>query len=63
MKIIALLAILAGLWIAYHPYHAETTKNQPPVACELFGGQWDLWHGWTCGNINEIDNGLPGTTN
>lgn len=24
-------------------------KPDPPVACQLLGGQWTLWGGWQCG--------------
>lgn len=46
--IIATVVIIVTLWVAWHPYHAETTKNNPPIECILAGGTWDIWHGWQC---------------
>lgn len=24
-------------------------RPYPPLTCQLLGGSWDLWNGWTCG--------------
>lgn len=46
---ITLLFILACLFVVWHVGHAAMTRNAPPAACELVGGHWDVWNGWTCG--------------
>lgn len=42
------LVVIAGGVIALKLYHAQSTRNYPPPACELFGGTWDSWNGWRC---------------
>jgi hypothetical protein len=46
VSILIALAVLAGgvrLW------DNITSKPNPPAACQLFGGQWTIWGGWSCG--------------
>jgi hypothetical protein len=26
----------------------EAAKNNPPAACQLLGGTWNIWNGWQC---------------
>lgn len=47
--IAVVVAVVIALWIAWHPLHAELTKGSPPGACQLWGGQWNIWSGWQCG--------------
>lgn len=44
-----LLVLLAGCWVAWHPVHAELTRDNPPVSCQLAGGTWNMFTGWSCG--------------
>jgi hypothetical protein len=46
------LAILLGIWVIWHPIAAESQKGNPPLTCQLFGGQWNLWSGWHCGTLD-----------
>lgn len=48
-ELMAGLAILAALFIAWHVVPALAAKDSPPIACQLSGGQWSLWSGWSCG--------------
>ena len=34
--------------VIVHVSHAESVKNNPPVACQVLGGSWNAWNGWTC---------------
>lgn len=43
------LAILAALFAAWHVIPALAAKDSPPLACQLAGGTWSLWSGWSCG--------------
>jgi hypothetical protein len=43
------LLILAALIAAWHVLPALAAKDTPPAACQLFGGEWNLWNGWNCG--------------
>jgi hypothetical protein len=27
----------------------ELARQDPPAACQVFGGSWSAWSGWTCG--------------
>jgi len=48
-ELVAGLLILLGLFAAWHVVPALVAKDSPPVACQLAGGQWSIWNGWTCG--------------
>jgi hypothetical protein len=40
-------ALKAGAWLVYN----EMNKENPPGACQLFGGSWSLWTGWHCADV------------
>lgn len=49
MKIgsVVLAVLLAlGLW---HEIGVFASKGNPPVSCQLAGGQWNVFTGWQCG--------------
>jgi hypothetical protein len=49
VRIVAALVVAAlTMWVAVHLLNAEVSKNNPPVACLLDGGTWNLWSGWSC---------------
>ena len=43
--ILIILLVLGGLRIIGN----EMSRNNPPAACQVFGGQWSVWSGWRCG--------------
>lgn len=43
------LAILAGLYAGWHVIPALAVRDNPPLACQLAGGTWNPWDGWSCG--------------
>jgi hypothetical protein len=49
VSVIGVVLIVALLFAGYHVWHAESTKSSAPVSCQLLGGHWDIWNGWTCG--------------
>lgn len=46
--IIGVISAFVFSWVAKHIYLAEETKNNPPIACYISGGSWDIWNGWSC---------------
>jgi hypothetical protein len=44
----AVVIIWVALWAGHHVYSAEMNKPYPPPACQLFGGSWNVWDGWSC---------------
>jgi hypothetical protein len=42
--LIVLAVLLAGVRVADN----IQSKGSPPAACQLFGGHWSLWAGWSC---------------
>ena len=47
--LVAVLILIAAIYVGLHIVNAESSKNSPPAACQLVGGHWDIWHGWRCG--------------
>jgi hypothetical protein len=47
--IFAGIAIIVGLWFAAHVMGAALTRDNPPAACQVLGGTWSAWNGWSCG--------------
>ena len=45
---ISFLAVIVALYGIVHVANAQVTKNNPPAACQLLGGSWNFWDGWTC---------------
>ncbi len=43
---IIIVALIA--WGLDHIAANEAAKADPPVACQLLGGSWSIWDGWTC---------------
>ena len=43
------LVILLTLWIGWHLAYAQAVRGNPPLACVLDGGTWNIWSGWNCG--------------
>lgn len=43
------LLILAGLFIGWHVVPALAAKDNLPIACQMAGGHWSIWSGWSCG--------------
>lgn len=49
MKIIGIMfAVLAALGIV-HEVSVFSSKNNPPVSCQILGGEWNPLTGWRCG--------------
>jgi hypothetical protein len=49
MKLIVhALVIAVAVFVIAHVASAETSKDNPPAACQLSGGHWDIWNGWRC---------------
>jgi hypothetical protein len=46
--IIAVIITLAAIWAFYKIESNEAVKNSPPAACQLLGGHWSIWDGWSC---------------
>ena len=46
---ITIVAIALALGIAVKISASEQAKDNPPVACQILGGQWNIWNGWECG--------------
>jgi hypothetical protein len=42
------LAILAALFVGWHVVPALMAKDNAPIACQLDGGTWSVWSGWSC---------------
>jgi hypothetical protein len=47
-EVFAACLILIALFVAWHVVPALVVKDDPPLACQLDGGQWSIWTGWTC---------------
>jgi len=47
-EIAAGLVILLTLVVAFHVGAAELARGNPPLACQLDGGTWNIWSGWSC---------------
>jgi hypothetical protein len=45
---LAILMACTVLFILGHIVRAELTKDYPPVSCQVFGGTWDIYNGWSC---------------
>lgn len=44
-------SVLIGLvimWGVVHVVNAVGVRNDPPAACQLLGGSWNIWSGWSC---------------
>lgn len=52
-RALAIVAVcLVSLWVleaGVRVLHDEAVRNDPPPACQLLGGSWSIWSGWTCG--------------
>lgn len=48
-KIIGIIGILILIWAGFHVIPAFLVRDNPPVSCQVLGGTWNLWTGWTCG--------------
>lgn len=46
--IIPLLAVLL-VWGVLHVIGNVAARQDPPAACQIFGGHWGIWSGWSCG--------------
>jgi len=42
---LVLMAVYACLRMADNELH----RSAPPPACQLLGGSWGIWSGWSCG--------------
>ena len=52
-------AVLVSLGI-WHEISIFGTRNNPPVSCQLLGGQWNMFTGWQCGvSTSQTTNTLP----
>ena len=47
-RIFILLLVIAVVFVGVHVISAKSSKNSPPAQCQLFGGHWNIWSGWTC---------------
>lgn len=47
-ELIAAALILAAIFTGWHVIPALAVKDNPPIACQLAGGRWNPWDGWTC---------------
>ena len=47
--LLAVLMLIGAVVIGFHVVPAWLAHDNPPLACQLAGGHWDLWNGWTCG--------------
>jgi len=47
-SLIAVLIVLAVLLAGVRVADNIQSKGSPPAACQLFGGHWSLWGGWSC---------------
>jgi hypothetical protein len=46
--LIVIAVILVAIWATYNVASNEAVKNDPPAACQLMGGHWNIWDGWSC---------------
>lgn len=46
--VIGIVVVLLALFAWARVQNLEARDN-PPVACQLLGGSWSLWSGWSCG--------------
>jgi hypothetical protein len=46
--IIIIIVIILGVLGVFKFAHNVSVKNKPPIACELFGGNWNIFDGWSC---------------
>lgn len=37
------------IWAGLHVMQNIDARDYPPAACQLFGGHWGIWSGWSCG--------------
>lgn len=44
----AILFALFALWAGWHVVPALMVKDNPPIACQIDGGSWSFWSGWSC---------------
>lgn len=49
VKLTTMILIMVALFIGYHLVSAQISKPNPPAACQLWGGSWNFWNGWSCG--------------
>ena len=49
VSISTLILLAVCIFIGWHVIPAEMSKGSMPPACQLLGGQWDMWNGWQCG--------------
>jgi hypothetical protein len=42
------LLILVGLFLAWHVVPALSSRDNPPASCQILGGHWNPWSGWSC---------------
>lgn len=47
-QLAAVLVMVLTVWAAFHLAAAEMSKGEPPIACQIVGGTWNLWSGWQC---------------
>lgn len=47
-KLAAVLFVLILIWIGFHVIPAWIARDNPPLTCQILGGHWNLWSGWTC---------------
>jgi len=46
--IIGVLVALAVIFITGKIGDNMTYRNDPPAACQILGGHWNIWDGWQC---------------
>jgi hypothetical protein len=46
--VLLVVAVVVVLEVVWHVVPALAAKDSPPAACQLLGGQWSVWTGWTC---------------
>lgn len=58
MKIFGVvIAVLIALGI-WHELNVFASRGNPPVSCQLLGGQWNMFTGWHCG-VSSSDSSSP----
>jgi hypothetical protein len=54
------LLLLFGIWVIWHPISAEAQKGNPPLSCQILGGEWNIWSGWHCNTISsDLNTPIP----
>jgi hypothetical protein len=49
MAFVALVIIIIGLTLIVRVGGNMLSHANPPATCQLLGGSWSWWSGWSCG--------------